>query len=174
MQTSPISFVVTNHPSIYPTTFHQPSIQLSNYVTNHPSNYSTMSPIIHPSKNQTTQPSLQPFNHITIHSSIYTSIHPSNHPSIHSSNHPFNLNPRATKEIGDVCTQATFWQVMELCPHIFQNLNSGNCHRTEWNIKPTTQSTKREGITNTANAKGDTGEQLSRRLKRVASVVVEN
>ena len=50
-----------------------------------------MSPINHPSKNQTAQPSLQPF-HITIHLSIYTSIHPSIHPSIHSSNHPFNLN----------------------------------------------------------------------------------
>jgi len=33
---------------------------------------------------------------------------------------------------------------------------------------------KREGITNTANTKGDKGGQISRRLKRVASMVFEN
>ena len=33
---------------------------------------------------------------------------------------------------------------------------------------------KRGGITNTANTTGDTGGQISRRLKRVASVVFEN
>ena len=33
---------------------------------------------------------------------------------------------------------------------------------------------KREGITKTANTKGDMGGQISRRMKRVASQVFEN